>query len=198
MMEPMLFRKPSRQVAADAQWRAEVSAQLALLMDAQTRMARVMSLQLKDRERRRPTWLAWGQAIFLLVISGAFVLNGIVTGLAGTTEAAAASSFQAQANSAITQADRAVQPVISLAIRKGAAWVIVHATKSEVTDLTTADRWAKVYRADSNVASTDQRSADRYQLTGPALLAFGSALGGAVLGWILTQWLGSLRWPKKG
>jgi hypothetical protein len=54
-----------------------------------------------------------------------------------------------------------------------------------------------VFHADSYAASADQRSTDRLQLTGPALLAFGSALSGAVLGWMLTQWLGSLWWPKK-
>jgi hypothetical protein len=72
-----------------------------------------------------------------------------------------------------------------------------HATKTEVNDLTPANRWAKVYRTDSYAASSDQRVADRFQLDGPTLLAFGSALAGAVLGWMLTQWLGSLRWPRR-
>jgi hypothetical protein len=105
-------------------------------MDAQTQMARVASVQLEDRERQRPTRLAWIQAIALLALSGSVVFSGIVTGLAGTTEATAASSLQAQANSAITRVDTATQPVISLASRKGAAWVVAHATKAEVTDLT--------------------------------------------------------------
>jgi PHD/YefM family antitoxin component YafN of YafNO toxin-antitoxin module len=194
----MLIRKHSRRAEAEAQWRAEVSAQLVLLMDAQAQMAEVASLHLKDRERRRPGWPAWAHAILLLVLSGSVVLSGIVNGIASTTEAAAASSLQAQANSAITQVDKATQPVISLANRKGAAWVVAHATKADVSDLTTAEHWAKIFHGDSYAASADQSAADREQLTGPALLTFGSALGGAVLGWMLTQWLGSLRWPKKG
>ena len=174
-----------------------MSAQLVLLMDAQTQMARAASLQLEDRERQRPTWLAWGQAIFLLVISGSFVFNGILIGQIGTTKAATTNTLQAQANSAINQANRAMQPVSNLITHKGAKWVVAHATKADVTDVTTAARLVKVYNADSNAASADQTSADRYQLAGPALLAFGSALSGAVLGWILVQWFGALRWPKK-
>lgn len=197
-MESMQIRKRSRQAAAEAQWRAEVSAQLTLLMDAQTQMARVASLQLQDREEQRPGRLAWGQAIFLLVISGSLIFIGIVGGLTGTTYAAAASSLQAQANSAITQVNKATQPIFTLVSRKGAAWVIAHATKAEVSELTSADQWAKVYHTDSEEASADQSSADRWQLAGPGLLAFGSAAMGAVLGWILTRWLESLRWPKKG
>lgn len=156
-------------------------------------MARLASVQLQDRERQRPGWLAWGQAIVLLVLSGSVMLSGIVSGIAATTDAAAASSLQAQANSAIMQVDRATQPVFSLVSRKGAAWVVEHATEAQVSDLTSADRWAKVFHADSSAASADQGSADRLQLAGHALLAFGSALCGAVLGWMLTQCFGYLR-----
>jgi hypothetical protein len=196
-MESMLIRKRSRRAVTEAQWRAEVSAQLALLMDAQTQMARLASFQLEDRERQRPGWLTWVQAILLLWFSGLVVFSGILAGLSATTEADAASSLQTQANTAITQVNKAAQPVINLVSRKGAAWVVAHVNNAEVSDLTSADQWAKVYHTDSDEASADQSSADRLQLAGPALLAFGSALCGAVLGWIMTQWLGSLRWPKK-
>jgi hypothetical protein len=52
-------------------------------------------------------------------------------------------------------------------------------------------RWAKLYDSDNAAATASQDSADRLELTGPALLTFGSALAGAVLGWMLTQWLTS-------
>jgi hypothetical protein len=161
--------------SGDRGQRAEVNAQLAALIAGQYQMAQLASLQLEDRKRQQPSLLAWGQAILLLVFEGSFMFIGIVFGLAGTTEAAAASSLQAQANSAITQVNKAAQPVISLVSSKGAAWVAAHATKAEVSDLTSADQWAKVYRTDSDEASADQSSADRSQLEGPALLSFGSA-----------------------
>lgn len=69
-----------------------------------------------------------------------------------------------------------MQPMISLESRKGPAWVIAHATKAEVSDVTSAEQWAKIADADSNSASAEQKLADKYQLTGPALLAFGSGV----------------------
>lgn len=118
-MEAMLIRRRSSRASAEAQWRAEVSAQLNLLMKAQTQMAEVASLQLKDREHRRPSWLGWVQAAFLLVISGSFVLSGILIGNTGTIEASTAGTLQTQANKVITQVNRVTQPIVSLTNRKG-------------------------------------------------------------------------------
>jgi hypothetical protein len=187
----MLIRRYSHRVA-EAQWQAEVSAQLGRLMDVQTQIAGMASQQLKDRERQRTTWLTWVFAILALALSGVVVLDGVAAGLYGTTEAAAANSLWTQAKNAYTQTDTALRPVSSLERRKGAAWT-AEATK----DLAVANRWAKDGSAEFSEASADQSSADRFQLIGPGVLAFGSALGGAVLAWMLTQWFKVIRWPRR-
>ena len=191
IIEVMLTRKRSQQAATEAQWRSDVSAQLVLLTNAQTRMAEVAQRQ------RRPTRAAWIHAALILVLSGVVVLNGVLIGNIGIEKAATANSLQAQASDAISRVDKTISPIVALTHRKGAAWVLAHATKAEVNELNSADRSAKVYHADSSAASADLSSADRDQLGGPALLAFGSALAGAVLGWILTQWFGFFIWTKK-
>lgn len=195
IMDSMLIRRRSRQDVTEARWRADVTAKLDLLMNAQAQMAEATTLQLRDRQR--PGRVAWIHATLLLAISALVVFNGILAGTAATSVAADAGKLQTLANSAMAQVNKAVQPVITLVNRKGAKWVVAHATKAEVADVDRATQWAKLYHTDSALASADQRAAGRYQLEAPALLAFGSALCGAVLGWMLTQWFGSLRWPKK-
>lgn len=196
-MEPMLLPKRSRRAEAEAQWRAEVSAQLALLMKAQTQVTKFASLQLEDRERQRPSWLAWAQAAFLLVISGSIAFTGIIGGALAPLQTANASSLFTKANNKIMQANQILQPIVIPENREGAATWFAHATKADLNNLTTAAKLAIASNNDEKEASADQASANRWQLAGPALLTLGSALGGAVVGWILTQWLGTLRWPKR-
>lgn len=129
--------------AADAQWHAEVSTQLATL---QTEMARLTATLTEDRKRREPSRRAWVLAYLLLCCSGVLVLIGISSGLVASTSAALASTYQTLARTDLSRSLQAIEPVTSLANRKGAAWVLDHATK------TTVD-------------------------------------AGAVLGWMLTQWL---------
>lgn len=195
-MESML-RKHSRRAEAEAQWRAEVSEQLALLMKSQTQVTKFASLQLEDRERQRPSWLAWAQAAFLLVISGSIAFTGIVGGALAPLQTSNANSLFVEANNKITQSNQILQPIVTLENREGAATWFAHATKADLNNLTTAANLAIASNNDEKEASADQSAADRWQLAGPALLTLGSALGGAVVGWTLTQWLGTLRWPKK-
>ena len=136
------------------------------------------------------------QAAFLLLVSGAFVLGGIFIGYIGTKETATVSDLQAQINRDLAQANEANQQIASLVKRKGEAWVEAHANK--LTEVAVADSWmANVFQEDSSLASAEQKSADQNQLAGPAVLSFGSAIFGAVLGWMFTQWLTYLRLPKK-
>ena len=54
----------------------------------------------------------------------------------------------------------------------------------------------KLYDSASAAATPIQKSADRLELPGPALLTYGSALAGAVLGWMLTAMARVSRFAK--
>jgi hypothetical protein len=103
----------------------------------------------------------------MFVVAAILVVLGIWFGFDGARTAATASSLQNQANSAYAQYEHALA----------------------TSDANVMERI--VSNLDSVTASADAKSATRMQLWGPGLIALGSALGGAVLGWGLTQVLGS-------
>jgi hypothetical protein len=195
----MLFRKRSRLARDEAQWRAEVTAQLTLLMRAQTQAAEFARVQLDERKSQRPGLTAWLLAVTLLVISASLAYSGIIGGVLAPLDTSNANSLFSQSNTTINRANQVLQSVVTQEKRVGAAAWFAHATKADLNNLTSAGRLAIESNDDFKEASADQASADRWQLEGPGLLVFGSALGGAVLGWILTQCLGLkfLRWPEK-
>ena len=114
-----------------------MSAQLATL---QTELASVKAMLTEDR--RRPPRSVWVLAIILLCGSAGLVVIGIHMGLLASQTAAFASRLQAEAHTDLARSEQAIQPVISLEHRKGAAWVD-HATKLDVNDTTSSLLWAK-------------------------------------------------------
>lgn len=161
----------------------EVSAQLATL---QTEMARLTETLTEDRKQRQASRWAWVLAALVLCCSGSLVFIGIRVGLTGSTASAEASSLQTQAHTDLARGKQAIEqvvrPVIILAKRHGVAWLNHHSYETNVSAMNAAARWGARYEVASASATNSQRSADRLELTGPALLTFGSALAGAVLG----------------
>jgi hypothetical protein len=190
----MIRRHSSAAKATEAQWRADVSLQLARLAEVQ---AKINSQQMEDRERLRASKLAWGYETALLLVSAAVVLGATKVGMTASMKAGTASSLRTLANSALTQESKVIQPILTLQNRKGPTYFGSHATSVLAAAVNNAARLAYTVRSDSDAASAAQTSADRWQLASSGMLAFGSALGGAVLGWMLTPWLGRQRWPKR-
>jgi hypothetical protein len=187
----MLIRRHARRAVTDvaeAQWRTEVSTQLAALQ------AGLATLQTEDQKQRRGSTLLWWLAILVLCSSAVVVIIGIRMGLAAPAETAAASRVQAQIASIDNQIERAPNAKADLA----AAAMCNRLTD----DLAVLDCVAKADPAIANKMETlfndqleaqgDHFAADTLVLVGPAVLAFGSALSGAVLGWMLTEWFTNL------
>ena len=174
-------RHASRVLTSAAQWRTEVSSQLVAL---QTGLAGLDAALNEDRKQRQESPRAWLLAVIMFCCSLVLVVIGIQKGLAASADAATASRLQAQAVSTTDQAGRAAlskacnEPAGTLAFLE-----CVAADQAALTHafFVAADDEAKSERY--------QNSANQLRLLGPAALAFGSALTGAVLGWILTQWL---------
>ena len=193
----MLIRRHARHAVTDvaeAQWRTEVSTQLAALQ------AGLATLQTEDQKQRRGSTLLWVLAILVLCSSGVVVIIGIRMGLAVPAETAAASRVQAQIASIDNQIERAPHAKADLAAA---------AKCNRLTDdLAVLDCVAKADPAIANNMETlfndeaqaqgDHFAANQLELAGPAVLAFGSALSGAVLGWMLTEWFASLSRRRVG
>jgi hypothetical protein len=173
---------------AEAQWRTEVSTQLAALQ------AGLATLQTEDQKQHRGSGRLWWLAILVLCSSGVVVIIGVRMGLAAPADAAAASRVQAQIASINNQIERAPHAKADLAAA---------AKCNRLTDDTAVlDCVAEADPAIANNMETlfndqievqgDNFAADTLVQAGPAVLAFGSALSGAVLGWMLTQWFTNL------
>ena len=178
--------------AAEPQWRDEVSTQLASL---QTDMVRVTALLAEDRKQRQgPPW-AWVFAFVVLLCSGLVVVAAIHQGLGASADAARASRLQAQAKSATTRSERAIQSKAATASCKES---VAAAARCKLGNASIVAKTFGTVISDETESEAYQNSADRLEVEGPAVLAFGSALGGAVLGWMLTQLLGSdFRGPRR-
>lgn len=173
--------------AAEPSWLAAVTTKLD---DVKTAVAGLKGELENDRKRRRGSPLAWLAAGAMLVISLVLVFAGIHRGAETPTEAAAASRLEAQAASLSSQLERAMQ---SAAARCQGPPGSAATVKCEIqTANINPSRYVTVVH-DERWALLDLSSADRLELEGPTVLAFGSALTGAVLGWMLAQWLGSGR-----
>jgi hypothetical protein len=180
---------------AEAQWRTEVSTQLAALQAGlATLQAGLATLQTEDQKQHRGSGRLWWLAILVLCSSGVVVIIGVRMGLAAPADAAAASRVQAQIASINNQIERAPHAKADLAAA---------AKCNRLTDDTAVlDCVAEADPAIANNMETlfndqievqgDNFAADTLVQAGPAVLAFGSALSGAVLGWMLTQWFTNL------
>jgi type II secretory pathway pseudopilin PulG len=172
----------------------------------------------EDQQQRRGQRRAWRMAWLLLGGSIVVVIIGIVMSFAIPGASAAADRAQAQiANlnkqiaSINNQIDRAPHAKADLA----AATKCNQPTGDQET-LTTDEAYLNcIAKADPTIAKnmqtlfTDQLevqganlvvqgdnfNAHVFELGGPAVLAFGSALSGAVLGWMLTQWFAGFSRP---
>lgn len=140
-----------------------------------------------ERKQRRGSLRAWLTAAAVLVLSLGIVFAGIHRGAETPTEAAAASRLEAQASSVSSQLERAVHSKAPLCQDEiGSAATL----KCEIQDANISPSTYATVAHDERWASLDLSSADRLELEGPTVLAFGSALTGAVLGWMLAQGLG--------
>jgi hypothetical protein len=173
--------------AAEPSWRADVTTKLVSL---QKDVARIKGELDDDRNRRRGSPLAWIAACAMLVISLVLVFAGIHRGGETSTEAAAASRLEAQAAGISSQLERAVHSKAALC--PGAAESAA-TLKCEIQAANISPSTYVTLVNDERGAQLDLSSADRLELEGPTVLAFGSALTGAVLGWMLAQLLGSQR-----
>ncbi len=175
--------------AAEPSWRADVTTKLDSL---QKDVAGIKGELEDDRRQARGPRRAWIWATLVLVVSALLVLVGILRGLAVSTEAGAASRLEAQAASLSNQLERAVH---SEAARcRGAA---PEATlRCEINAANISPNTPETLINDELRSKQDLGSADVLELEGPTVLTFGSALAGAALGWMLTQWLGSRRFRR--
>jgi hypothetical protein len=169
-----------------------VSTQLANL---QTDVARVTALLAEDRKQRHgPPW-AWVLAFAVLLCSGLVVVAAIHQGLTASADAAAAGRLQAQMDSTASREERAIHSTVASASCKQS---VAAAAKCKLRNNSIVVGALETVVNDEPELQADLSSADRLEVEGPAVLAFGSALGGAVLGWMLTQLLGSdFRPPRR-
>jgi hypothetical protein len=95
IMDCMQIRWHSRRTTteAEARWRADVSAQLTLLVNAQAHLAELATAQLRDQRRQRPTRYAWFAATLLLLTSVLLIFSGILSGVLAATDASLASTL---------------------------------------------------------------------------------------------------------
>lgn len=179
----MLIRRHARRTLTETQWRARVGTQLASL---QTDMAKVTALLAEDRKARQGSPWAWVLAFVVLLCSGLVVVAAIHQGLTASADATAAGRLQTQMNNSYSGSERAIRSDLASASCKesGLAAFKCHLRVANLTFGT----FTTVMNDDAKLR-TEQSSAYRLEVEGPAVLAFGSALGGAALGWMLTQWL---------
>jgi hypothetical protein len=173
--------------AEEPSWRADVTTKLVGL---QKDVARIKGELEDDRKQRRGSLLAWLAACVVLVLSLVLVFAGIHRGGETSTEAAAASSLEAQAASISSQLERAVHSKAPRCQDEIGSTAIL---KCELQAANISPNTYVTLVNDERRAQLDLSSADRLELEGPTVLAFGSALTGAVLGWMLAQLLGSRR-----
>jgi hypothetical protein len=171
--------------AAEPSWRADVSTKLNSL---QKDVAGIKGELDDDRKQARGPRRAWIWATLVLVVAALLVLGGILRGLVVSTEAGSAGQLQAKAASLSSQLERAVH---SEAARCQGAAGSAATLKCEIKAANISPNTSEALITDELKSRQDLGSADVLELEGPTVLTFGSALAGAALGWMLTQWLGS-------
>lgn len=121
--------------------------------------------------------------------------SAIHQGLAASADAGTAGRLQAQMDSISSREERAIHSNVATASCKQS---VAAAAKCKLRDASIVFGTFQTVIRDETEFQADLSSADRLEVEGPAVLAFGSALGGAVLGWMLTQLLGSdFRGPRR-
>jgi hypothetical protein len=175
----------SRAVTNASQWRAEVSARLA---DLQTGLDELDAGLTEDRKRRVGSLRAWLLAVIVFRCSLVLVVIGIQKGLAASTDAATASRLDAQAASIIYPCRKKYPETTAGGNAKVLCEIDSIQTSTAGYDRMLYDQHKSL--SDQAQSERYQRSANQLQLLGPAAVALGSALTGAVLGWMLTAWLG--------
>lgn len=165
----------------------------------------------EDQQQRRGQRRAWRMAWLLLGGSIVVVIIGIAMSLAIAGSSAAAGRAQAQAaslNKQIASINNQIDHAPHAQADLAAAAKCNQPTGDQET-LTTDEAYLNcIAKADPTIAKNmqtlftdglevqganlavqgDNFIATGFELGGPAVLAFGSALSGAVLGWMLTQW----------
>jgi hypothetical protein len=173
--------------AAEPSWRADVTTKLDSL---QKDVAGIKGELEDDRKQASGPRRAWIWATLVLVVAALLVLGGVLRGLVVSTEAGAAGRLEAQAASLSNQLERAVH---SEAARCQGAAGSAATLRCEINAANISPNTYETLINDELRSRQDLGSADVLELEGPTVLTFGSALAGAALGWMLTQWLGSRR-----
>jgi hypothetical protein len=169
-----------------------VSSQLASL---QTEVVNVTALLAEDQKKSRGSPRAWALAFLVLCCSGVVVVAAIHQGLTASADAAAAGRLQAQFDGISSRAERALHAGTAASCKQSVS--AAAKCQLQLNSALYGEGFQTLISEDPQLQA-DQNSAHRLELEGPAVLAFGSALAGAVLGWMLTQWLASYSRPGFG
>lgn len=164
---------------------AETAAMTTSLMTAETTILEALKVLLNDR---RPSWIAWAQAIILLVVSAGIVFYTAVETVNESSISYTVTSLHQDAQSERTEAFEGAVVYLANPSRKQSDMPSV--LNSALKQLRSADTTDAEADRFENGLSTEQ-------LRTQIFLGAGSAFFGAVVAWILTQVLSALRWNRK-
>jgi hypothetical protein len=177
------------------------------LLESQAEIIKASTTQL---ERSRPSALAWIQATFLFLASGSLIIISAIlttqeTSIGGRASALhqSAQAYRVDAVEQLVEQFGPIDQVTSLAGSRlsnisDIKFLKLMALEGKATDtaLRAADtELTLANRLDSEANALDNESTSS-QLLNQIMLGIGSALFGAMLGWIITQGLAELRWRK--
>jgi hypothetical protein len=174
---------------------------------AQTQIVETLTAQL---DRLRPSRLAWVQAVALLLLSGALIV--LSSAIIATIDRAAseesafhqrAQAYRVQAVAEVVEALGPVNETIALRTSRPAPIsnrqfqsLLLHESRITLSEDNTAEkllRAADVIDAKAN----ELQPSSNLELFAQSALGVGSALFGAVLGWIITVILAEVRWRRE-
>ena len=164
---------------------AEIAAMTTSLIPAQTATLEALKAILDDR---RPSWIAWVQAVLLLVVSAGIAFYAAVETVNESSVSYIVTSMHQNAQSERTEAFEGAVVYLANPSRKQSDMPSV--LNSALKQLRSADTTdAKADGLENGLGSE--------QLRTQIFLGAGSAFFGAVVAWILTQLLSALRWSRK-
>ncbi len=184
-----LIHPATRRSRVEADWHDDVIRRLDELAQAQAMAIEAATVQI---ENMRPSKPAWRWAVLCSVGAAFVVATSAVLSVTSSNLDSQANTLNEQSLFNSSQANQTLVPLMIQVTQSGPKSIFSNA-EANLATLKTAESFMRMSKQESVEADGVQSSAAKSQIWAQFCLAFGSALLGAMLGWIITQSLAVMR-----
>jgi hypothetical protein len=173
-----LFSRQSQ----STEWQDAVIARLDSLMESQNELRKELADHVAEG---RPTERGRLRALTYLVITLIVISASVTTTMMSSTYHTEATTSFNQAQTAVEQVSKDIQPVLAVVSKHGPEYIYSHPNKAWLADTQAALGPARQYSQDNAEGNHFEFESIASEYLGETLLAVSSACFGAIAGWLL-------------